>query len=85
MFTSILAFLSPYKLLIKGIALVLFVIALYAYYIHFKHGLIAIGEHNIQVKLDKYIKEQEALVLIANAKNTVLRNEADKKLGFLAL
>ena len=85
MFTSILSFLSPYKLLIKGIALVLMVISLYAYYVHFKHSLIAIGEHNIQVKFDKYIKEQEALVLVANAKNTVLRNEADKKLADLKL
>ena len=76
MFT--LTALSPYKLFAKVIALVLIVIASYAYYVHFKHSLIAIGRAEVQLKFDNYIKEQKDLVLVANAKNTVLRNEANK-------
>ena len=79
MFTSILAFLSPYKLLIKGIALVLLIISLYAYYVHFKHSLIAIGEHNIQVKWDKYKQDEDKLLNEANAKNVILRALAEKE------
>ena len=61
------------------------VIALYGSWHAFTGHYKDIGRTEVQVKFDKYIKEQEALVLVANAKNTVLRNEADKKLADLKL
>ena len=79
MFTSILAFLSPYKLLVKGISLVLIFIASYAYYVHFKHSLIAIGEHNIQIKWDKYKSDEDKLLKDAIAKNVALRAQTEKE------
>ena len=53
MFTSILAFLSPYKLLIKGIALVLLVISLYASWHAFTGHYKDIGRTEVQIKFDK--------------------------------
>ena len=85
MFTSILAFLSPYKLIIKGIALVLIVIASYAYYVHFKHSLIAIGRTEVQLKWDKYTLEQDKLLQAAITKNITLRAAADKNLADLKI
>ena len=83
MFT--LSALSPYKLLIEVVALVSIVIASYAGLHAFERHFINIGENNIKIKFDKYVKEQNDLVLIANAKNTVLRNQADKNLVDLKL
>ena len=79
MFTSILAFLSPYKLLIKGIALVLFFISLYAAWHAFTGHYKDIGRTEIQVKWDKYKQDEDKLLNEANAKNVILRALAEKE------
>ena len=79
MFTSILAFLSPYKLIIKGIALVLFVIALYAAWHKFTGHYIDIGKAQVQEKFNQYKSDEEKLLNAAIAKNVVLRGQAEKE------
>ena len=79
MFTSILAFLSPYKLLVKGIALVLMIGALYVAWHRFTGHYIHIGEENIQVKWDKYKSDEDKLLKAAIAKNITLRAQTEKE------
>ena len=74
MFTSILAFLSPYKLLIKGIALVLMVIALYAAWHAFTGHYKDIGRTEIQVKFDQYKSDEDKLLQAAYRAITIKTN-----------
>ena len=85
MFTSLLSFLSPYKLLIKGVALVLLVISLYAAWHAFIGHYKDIGRTEIQVKFDKYKSDEDKLLNAANAKNVALRAAADKQQSDLKL
>ena len=83
MFT--LTSLSPYSLLIKVVALVLLVIALYGALRAFESKYIHIGEHNIQVIFDKYKADEDKLLLASQLTNLSLRAEADRKQSDLKL
>ena len=85
MFTSILAFLSPYKLLVKGIALVLMICALYVAWHRFTGHYIHIGNAQVQVKFDKYKSDEDKLLNDAIAKNISLRAKTDKEQSDLKL
>ena len=79
MFTSIISFLSPYKLLVNGIALVLMISALYVAWHRFTGHYIHIGEANVQVKWDKYKSDEDKLLNAAITKNIALRAQTEKE------